>query len=281
MDRFSGTGFVTVGGHRQFIDLNIATGAGSYPNALWFNGIQESVIVVVEAAGLTPSDADNTQLLQAIKALLTARSTAVYAIIGGVQQVSVNGAAFTATGASAFAWPVSGVAKVTVIGGGSGGGGCNGSNFAGPSGGGGGWAVRTIAGQTPGSTTSITAGAGGAGSAAAGASGGGGTSSFGSFLSATGGAPAGTTPVYAGGGPGAGVGGDVNQPGAWGSDGSTANPGSDWPGLSGASLFGGGVRASLGPGILSAAYGAGGGAAYGGTANNGSAGASGCVIVEY
>lgn len=71
MDRFSGTNYVTIGGLRFFVDLNLSTNTpGSFPNALWMNGVQESIMNVVEAGGLVPTDADNTQMLHAIETLI-------------------------------------------------------------------------------------------------------------------------------------------------------------------------------------------------------------------
>lgn len=184
-----------------------------------------------------------------------------------------------------------GVTKVDVlvIGAGSGASGCSPSLFASPSGAGGGW-CRKLCAVTPGQVIPVTVGTGGPGSAAAVASTSGGTSSFGSFCNATGGNPAGgpSTP-FAGGGPGAGTGGDINGAGDFGSDGSaTAPTGSYWPGISGASLFGGRVRAGAeangGKGATGASPGAGGGAVYaisGGISATGGDGALGIVIVEW
>lgn len=78
MDRFSGAGYVTVGGARQFVDLNLLTSTpGSYPNALWFNGAQESILAPSLALGIIPSDADNTQLLRSILTIGSAHVTQI------------------------------------------------------------------------------------------------------------------------------------------------------------------------------------------------------------
>jgi hypothetical protein len=67
MDRISGANYLTLGGIRVFQDLNLGTGQlGTVPNALWFTGAQESILAPVTKIGLVPTDADNTQLLQAI-----------------------------------------------------------------------------------------------------------------------------------------------------------------------------------------------------------------------
>lgn len=68
MDRISGANFTTIGGKRFFQDLNLAANqVGTDVVALWLNGGQESILAPVEDIGLVASDADNTQLLQAIK----------------------------------------------------------------------------------------------------------------------------------------------------------------------------------------------------------------------
>lgn len=118
--------------------------------------------------------------------------TSVYRIIGGTQQVSVNGGTFTATGATTFS-TMSGTSRseVYVLGGGAGGGGCEGNTAGARSsaggGGSGGEAVSILTGSL--SNISITVGVGGSGGASAGigVGGNGGTSSFGELLSASGG----------------------------------------------------------------------------------------------
>lgn len=72
MDRTSGTGYVTVGGKRQFVDKNLSLGInGAQVNATFLTGVQESILSVVETAGLTPTDTDNTQLLAAIQTFIS------------------------------------------------------------------------------------------------------------------------------------------------------------------------------------------------------------------
>jgi hypothetical protein len=54
-----------------YLDLNAATGVdGSIPPAKFFNNIQAEILEVITQAGITPSDADLTQLYQAILALM-------------------------------------------------------------------------------------------------------------------------------------------------------------------------------------------------------------------
>jgi hypothetical protein len=77
MDYTSGAGYITVGGVRVFQDQNLAAGInGSDVDATWLNGVQASILDAVTAAGLTPTDADNTQLQQAILILTSGRRIA-------------------------------------------------------------------------------------------------------------------------------------------------------------------------------------------------------------
>lgn len=262
MDRISAANYATVGGKRVFQDLNLAANQpGTELPAVWHTGAQESIILPVEAAGLVPTDADNTQLLQAI-----------FALPGKNVQV------FSASGT--FVVPAS-VRKVSVVvvGGGSGSSGCNASCFAGACGAGGGWAIKIVA-VTPGQQIAVTVGPAGAGSAAAIISGVGGTSSFGPYCSATGAAAACVGDDFSGAYGGEGVGGDINGAGADGSDGSSTGTG-NWAGVSGGSLFGGGKRTGSGGGRIGETPGAGGSAPYNGSVTGGSAGASGIVIVRW
>ena len=271
MDRFSGTGFVTVGGHRQFIDLNIATGAGSYPNALWFNGSQESIIGIVEAAGLTPTDADNTQLLQAITALANAR---VAAQPHGAQ-------VFTASGS--FTVPAAVYAlEYEVVGGGGGGGSATYGGAGAAGGGGAGGRSKGVVAVTPGQTIAVTIGAGGAGSIGTAPGGGGGTSSFGSIASCTGGGGGSsvTSTIAANGGApgGIGSGGTANGTGAPGTNGQY-NPGSFFSGIGGSSPWGGGGGESAGAAIAASGFGAGGGGGANGYA--GAAASAGLIYLKW
>jgi hypothetical protein len=262
MDRVSAPNYATVGGIRVFVDPDLATNTeGTGLNAVWHNGVQESILAPVTAAGLMPTDSDNTQLLQAM-----------FALPGKNVQV------FSASGTFVVPADVTKV-HVLVLGGGSGAEGCNGSVFAGACGAGGGWAIKLCA-VTPAASIPVTVGAGGAGSAAGAASGAGGTSSFGTFCSATGGAP---TSVNAGGTGGTGIGGDIVGSGSDGSDGMAPATLPNWPGLSGGSLFGGGRRSGSGGGYNGGAPGAGGSAPYTVSAAtiSGANGAAGIVIVRW
>lgn len=70
MDRVSALGYVLNGlGKRVFRDADLANGLdGTDLSALWHNGVQEEILHVIEAAGIIPGDADDTQLLQGIQA---------------------------------------------------------------------------------------------------------------------------------------------------------------------------------------------------------------------
>src|SRR5579885_2916984 len=58
-----------------YVDLNAAMGVdGSIPPAKFFNNVQAEILSVITHAGLTPSDADLTQLWQAIMALIPSSS---------------------------------------------------------------------------------------------------------------------------------------------------------------------------------------------------------------
>ncbi len=159
-------------------------------------------MAVVAAGGLTPSKTTYTQVRDAIKAFVGSGRllrTSVYTLVGGTQMVSVNGGAFTATGASTFT-PLSSATAwdVEVVGGG---GGCGGtaatssSQIAIVGGGGSGAYARSILSALTAQT--ITIGAGGAAAAAGNNSGGnGGTTSFGSLITCPGGsASAGSSAV--------------------------------------------------------------------------------------
>lgn len=71
----------------QFVDSNPGTGTeGSAVPAEAFNSMRDELIEVIEAGGVTPDQGDNTQVRQAIDALILA---AVSAVSSGV--ISVNG----------------------------------------------------------------------------------------------------------------------------------------------------------------------------------------------
>ena len=178
------------------------------------------------------------------------------------------------TGNSTFTIP-SGITavKVTVIGGGGGGSGSGVSGSA--NGNGGGTAIKWLTGLTSGNTLSVTVGAGG---------GGGGTSSHGSAGGAST-VASGTqsiTTITGGGGSasssnlgGTATNGDLNIPGGSGT--SSTNTG-----VSGASLYGNGVRSTTSSNTATG-YGAGGGKGNDSDCNQrgGSSGTAGVVVFEY
>ena len=99
MDRISGPNNVVVGGLRQWQDRNNSTNTlGTFGNALWFNGVQESILDPVTSLGLVPSDADNTQLFQAMRALAgstligisTAGTTTLTRLHAGIVEVNAT-----------------------------------------------------------------------------------------------------------------------------------------------------------------------------------------------
>ncbi|KEC73896.1 hypothetical protein RLPCCGM1_c2015 [Rhizobium leguminosarum bv. phaseoli CCGM1] len=68
MDRIHGAGTIDIGGGRRgFRDENLGAGVeGTEVTALWANMVQEEIMKVCAMAGLSPSEADWTQLYQAI-----------------------------------------------------------------------------------------------------------------------------------------------------------------------------------------------------------------------
>ncbi|CUX59997.1 DUF2793 domain-containing protein [Agrobacterium tumefaciens] len=71
MDRINGADTIDIGGGRRgFRDENLPAGvAGTEVTALFLNMIQEEILKVITEAGLNPSDADWTQLWQALQIL--------------------------------------------------------------------------------------------------------------------------------------------------------------------------------------------------------------------
>lgn len=136
-------------------------------------------------------------------------NVAVYTKIAGVQNVSINGAAFTTTGATTFAEPESGVAEFEGMGGGGGGGGSpatGGATSAAAGGGGGGARGKVLCTALSGATAIVIGAAGTSGSNAAG--GNGGATNAGAFLVCPGGtgavaSAAAAAPFIQGGGNGA------------------------------------------------------------------------------
>ena len=214
-------------------------------------------------------------------------NVAVYDIVGGVQMVSVNGAAYTTVGATTFPIPATGVADVELWGGGGGGGGAASSGLGG-AGGGGGYCKGIVSGLT--SATTVTVGAGGtAGTSTPTNGGNGGTTQFASStpLVAVGGY-GGSAETGAGAGPpgsgGSASGGNIaNESGQSGSSGFFITPGTGFCAIGGAS-FGLGFGAIL-TGAVAASGQAGSfpGQGAGGAllASGGGAGANGRVVVRW
>lgn len=212
------------------------------------------------------------------------QNMAVYEIQSGVQKVSINGAAFTTTGATTFPKPISGIAKVRGWGGGGGGGGTQGSGAFASAGGGGGYFEGVFTG-IPGTQT-ITVGVGGtAGAASPTAGGTGGTTSFGSLATANGG---GGGNAQSGAGYATGPAGGTSTGASLlisGSSGGVAFPLSSGAALAiGGGAFGAGNSAIFT--ATSASSGAagvfpGGGAGGSGNGSVGLVGSNGLLIVEY
>lgn len=257
---------------------NPTTGTpATQPGAFWFHKISEELRNVIIAAGLTPSDADLTQLTQSVKS-------------GKLLNVQI----FTATGTYT---PSTGTNSVVVeaLGGGGGGGNtvATGSTTVSAGAGGGAGSYGKSRYTSGFSGVTVTIGAGGAGGSN------GGTTSFGALLSCPGGSAAGTsatTVVPAISPSGVGVGGSTpsgaNIVAANGQNGFFAHAPaltSGYSGTGGGSCFGnGGASRNLssnGAGFAATGYGAGGSGATTGTsntANSGGAGSAGiCIIYEY
>lgn len=254
------------------------------------NIIQEELLNILAAAGITPSKTDRGQVLAALRAQFSASGTTQFFL------PRVAGFALTSS------WTVpAGVTQIRVrlVGGGGAGGSSqatgSGQASVAPGGNAGCYGEGIFFGIIPGSIIPITIGAGGVPGAVGAAGGNGGTSSFGTLLSAPGGhggptCPASTAPfvfapvapsfVATGGGyiltretagsPGiAGPGGGNSlggngAPGPWGG----AGPG-----------FGGSSAANSAQG-----YGSAGGGAFSNQSSaglQGGYGSSGCCIVEY
>ncbi|WP_286898901.1 hypothetical protein [Achromobacter sp. UBA2119] len=225
--------------------------------------------------------------------------TSVYRNSGGTQQVSVDGGAFTTTGATTFTkLAQSSSAIIRVGGGGGGGGGCQ-ANGAGATscGGGGGSGAYAETRLTSGFTGQVvTVGAGGAAGAVGGGGGFGGSSAFGAIVTAPGGGggAVGLTtssfPLVSQSGSRAGpaTGGNIlNSTGTPGDNGVALALNRIMGGAGSSSVFGGGGGTPIagGSGNDGGAYCAGGGggaSAASQAGQSGAAGGSGVVIVmEY
>ena len=236
------------------------------------------------------------QLGQAVGRLLR---VSVYAIVSGVQQISVDGAAFTTTGASVFN-PRSDTNSVIVeqcgAGGGSGATTATGAAAVSVTGGGGVGACAHDRYTSGFAGVSVTVGVGGTAGVAPGGNGGtGGTTSFGALRSTIGGfgsigVGAISPPYFANGGGGGAFpsGGSISRGrGADGTTAQTVNTTNFISGTGGNSVFGAGGTAlsATGPGNAGQSPGSGaGGAATGisAAAQAGAKGADGIVVVyEY
>lgn len=227
---------------------------------------------IVNQTGQNATDDGTTATLLANLTAATAGRllrTTVYTINGGTQQVSVNGAAFTSTGATTWS-PLSstGKARIRLWGAGGGGGGST-SSVAGGSGAGAGYAEGIYYGVV--SPQSVAVGLGGAAGAAnsTGAGAAGGSSSVGSLISATGGG--GSLSATAG----IGSGGYMNVKGTPGQGSVSSTLGGS--GGSSFSTSGGLSHTSsvADPGMTPGAGGAGGGSAFAG-----GKGGDGFVLIE-
>jgi hypothetical protein len=225
--------------------------------------------------------------------------TLVYRISGGVQQVSINGAAFTATGAGTYT-PATGMkfVKAQVLGGGGAGGGAGGAAVSnaslGAPGSSGAYGVGVFTSTDIGASKTVTVGAGGvAASNTAGTVGG--TSSVGSLITAPGGSGGGlltnqVPPAVNGNGAGSSVATGANLLAVGGAAGpasfaSSAVANGMLAGSGGSSFFGPGPSGPAGnnAGVAATNYGTGGSGCVlnqaGGSAAGG-AGAAGVVVIE-
>lgn len=241
----------------------------TYLSNIWCDGVQQEIINVIEGAGLVPSGADLTQLLQAIRGGF-----------GGFRNLAI----FTAS--RTFDVP-SWCTKAYIRGwGGGGGGGGAVSNSAGSGGQGGGY-FEGIVDLTPGDAIAVTVGASGLyGDQTVPRNGGaGGSTSFGSIVTAAGGA-GGVSRTSSGASAGASGGGGVTggagllkatAPGTA----SAYQIGSQYLASGGgASPFGGGVTSPTVGGPLGQNF-PGGGGCGGANGFNGNSGAAGLLLVHY
>jgi hypothetical protein len=268
----------------------------------WLNAVQEEIANAIITSGQTLSKTNQTQLATALASTGAAQSgrllrTTIFQKSGGTQQVSVDGAAFTATGAGPFtSLSATNRAELEVVGGGGGGGGSAATGAsqisAGAGGGAGGFAFKTLSSGFSGGVT-VTVGAAGT-AAAATAGGSGGTSSFGALVTANGGGggslgPAitlGSASIEGLGASGAGVGGDINAHGGMGNPAFYSTTTTPSGGNGGNSFYGEGGNIVTGSGTGSAAVspGSGGGGGCQGSPSaagaGGGVGASGLIVIR-
>lgn len=80
MDRITGATVDIGSGRRGFRDRNLGLNqSGTIPGAIWFNGAQEEIVRLIELLGLTPSDANREQMIQAMRRLAGGRVRTVTA----------------------------------------------------------------------------------------------------------------------------------------------------------------------------------------------------------
>lgn len=266
--------------------------------APWLNDVQENIIAVLVAGGVSPTKGRAADLLDSLKKVATGRMLrrSVYINTAGTLQVSVNGAAFV-TAASTFT-PMALTTAVRVVcqGGGGAGGGVGNTAASQVSTGQGGASGALAEGfYTSGfSGASVVVGAGGAGVANA-AGNTGLSSGFGALCSAPGGSGGGAggsqvPPNVVGnnGGSAVATGGNVfNGAGQPGDHGRSFNATGYTSGAGAPSIFGAGGR-SVGTtnssGQPAIGYGAGGSGACNGSGSNlnlaGGDGKAGILIIE-
>lgn len=301
------SGVVTINAGPGSISLSGAAGAlqsgeivaGGYYGAVYQVSTGTAVLVAQGAGAEQVNPATQSKhAMQLGQATGRRLRTSVYMNVGGVQMVSVNGGAFTATGATTFTQLAATNATHVIVqaaGAGSGGtsaaGASTWSYTGGASSGSGGesWLTSVL------TAVAVTVGLGGTAGATAGAGGSGGSSSFGAFISANGGNPSAgnttassTVGLFGGAAaPGIATGGNMfNWQGAPGNYGVAFTTTNLVAGFGGSSRFGGGPTApanSTSPGIAATSPGTGASGAISvssGAAQVGGVGCTGIIICE-
>ncbi|WP_175872689.1 hypothetical protein [Burkholderia sp. BCC0397] len=286
-----------------FTSGNPTTGqAATILDADWLNMVQQELLNVLTAAGITPSKTNYSQIAAAIQTLLGEQPgrvlrTSVYANVGGVQYVSVDGGAPTTTGASSWtALPGTTSIEYEGCGAGAGSSGAGGQGPStiglGASGGSGAWGKGRLTSGFSGTQT-IAIGVGGTAGTAAPTNGGNGSATtFGTLASWPGGQPSSfvngvTTPAVVGAGAGAaaptgcnlfGSGGNAAESGVFASTSAgVSGKGGDTPYGAGGASVAAGSAGQAGTGYGSGAS----GAAVGGSGAGqpGAIGRNGILIV--
>jgi hypothetical protein len=238
----------------------------------WANTQQEEIANVVEAAGITLSKTDRTQLLQAI------RSIAAGAGVHGQQGFNTSGN---------FTWPV-GVSAINVEVWGPGGCSCAGNptgSLASGGAGSGGYSRKRIVGVTAGTVIPVTVGTVGSAGTTVALPAFGTGSSFGAYCSAS-------SPVdnaawtladpSASGSPGVGATGDLNLTGSWGTAAfATINGSGNCGGSGGAAPHGGGAVSGNVGSSQDGSFPGGGAGGVGASTTVGRRGGAGYVLVTW